>query len=218
MSAFKFPRTYHLPYSPGMGSDDKIIKSLDQFEGKNVVVTIKKDGENTSFYNWGMHARSMDSQHNYTRDWCKKLQSIICHEIPDGWRLCGENMAYYHSIEYTDLEGFFYLLSVWDDKNNCLSWDDTKEWAQLLDLPQPEIVYEGMFDFDAIKNLSKSLDFTKEEGYVMRIKESFHYGQYSDFVVKYVRSNHIANPAKFWLKETYPNKLKNGVCKPYYMK
>lgn len=42
----KYPRTYHLPWSPGATDDDRIIKSADVFKDKEVVVTVKMDGEN----------------------------------------------------------------------------------------------------------------------------------------------------------------------------
>ena len=34
MNATKFPRTYHLPFSEGRSSDDKILKSLEHLEGE----------------------------------------------------------------------------------------------------------------------------------------------------------------------------------------
>ena len=45
---YKYPRTYHVPWSPGTTSDDRLLKSVDQFVGKRVVVTEKMDGENTT--------------------------------------------------------------------------------------------------------------------------------------------------------------------------
>jgi hypothetical protein len=42
----KYPRTWHLPWSPGITKDDRVIPSCDQFVGKNIVVTVKMDGEN----------------------------------------------------------------------------------------------------------------------------------------------------------------------------
>jgi len=42
----KYPRTYHLPWSPGVTKDDRVIKSTNVFEGREVVVTVKMDGEN----------------------------------------------------------------------------------------------------------------------------------------------------------------------------
>ncbi len=41
----KYPRTFHLPWSPGLTKDDKRIENLDGFIGREVVVTEKMDGE-----------------------------------------------------------------------------------------------------------------------------------------------------------------------------
>lgn len=40
----KYPRTFHLPFSEGVQSDDKIMKDLSSLEGKEVIVTYKMDG------------------------------------------------------------------------------------------------------------------------------------------------------------------------------
>jgi len=42
---YKYPRTAHLPWSPGADDDDIIIDTVDSFVGKEVVVTEKMDGE-----------------------------------------------------------------------------------------------------------------------------------------------------------------------------
>ena len=47
---YKYPRTYHLPFSPGFTSDDKVLKDDSYFRGKEIVVTEKMDGENVSIY------------------------------------------------------------------------------------------------------------------------------------------------------------------------
>lgn len=41
----KYPRTYHIPDSAGT-KDDKTLKDYSIFEGKNVIVSLKMDGEN----------------------------------------------------------------------------------------------------------------------------------------------------------------------------
>lgn len=46
MKQYKYPRTPHLPWSPGATSDDKYISSFESFRGKQIVVTEKMDGEN----------------------------------------------------------------------------------------------------------------------------------------------------------------------------
>ena len=41
----KYPRTHHLPFSPVVSSDDRVLKDLSQFADQEVVVTVKMDGE-----------------------------------------------------------------------------------------------------------------------------------------------------------------------------
>ena len=74
----KFPRTFHMPFSPGATSDDKILKSLDHFIGLEVVVTEKVDGENTTFTRTRTHARSVDSANHWSRAPMKRLHSELC--------------------------------------------------------------------------------------------------------------------------------------------
>jgi phosphoribosylformylglycinamidine synthase len=47
---FKYPRTLHLPWSESITSDDKVLKSIDSFLGKHVIITTKMDGGNISMY------------------------------------------------------------------------------------------------------------------------------------------------------------------------
>jgi len=51
MNNDKYPRTYHLPYSPGATKDDKKLQAgwFDNFAGQEIVITSKLDGENTHF-------------------------------------------------------------------------------------------------------------------------------------------------------------------------
>jgi len=42
----KYPKTFHLPWSLGLRSDDKRLKDLSRFINQEVVVTEKVDGEN----------------------------------------------------------------------------------------------------------------------------------------------------------------------------
>ena len=218
----KYPRTYHLNFSPGLHSDDKVIESLEHFIGKEVVVSEKLDGENTTLGKDYFHARSLDSPYNFTRAWVKQMHNTISNDIPKSWRFCGENVAYYHSIEYDKLESFFYLFSIWDDKNNCLSWDDMTEWANILDLALPTVFYRNVFDEKKLKEIAKDLDTSKIEGFTVRLADSFHYDDFSKSLTKWVRQGHVQPSAngqeEHWLKRTYPNKVADPtMVKPYYM-
>lgn len=215
----KYPRTYHLSFSKGLQSDDKLIDTLEHMIGKEVIASLKMDGENTTFYpDEYMHARSIDSPYNWTRTVAKKIHSVIRHDIPKGHRLCLENCYAKHSIAYPDnyLEGYVYLLSMWNEKNECLSWDETLEYAQLFDLPVPKKLYRGVFDLNLLKKLSEQLDPSVEEGFVVRLTEKFSYDDFSKSVTKYVREGHVQTD-EHWLKNAVPNGTPQQPCKPDFM-
>ena len=129
-SLVKYPRTYHVPWSPGMHDDDRMSKDMSAIENADeVVVTVKMDGENSSLCRDRIHARSIESGDHPSRHWVKNLWSRIRYDIPEGWRICGENLQAKHSIGYEDLPSLFLGFSVWNDHNICLSWDETLEWA-----------------------------------------------------------------------------------------
>jgi len=124
----KYPRTYHLPWSLGLTSDDKKVPDTSVFDGKEVVVTEKMDGENTTIMNNIVHARSVDGRSHPSRNIVKQWAADWQHEIPDGWKIRGENVYAKHSIFYDNLEAYFLGFAIWDESNICLSWDDTLEY------------------------------------------------------------------------------------------
>lgn len=203
---FKYPRTPHLPWSRSYTIDDIRRFSCDHFVGREVVVTEKMDGENTTLYPDHIHARSMDSGHHVSRDWVKALHGQIAHLIPEGWRLCGENMYARHSVFYKNLTSYFYLFSVWDENNRCLSWDETLEWAELLGLETPRVFYRGPWEqkwFDKFR-----VDTETCEGYVVRRTCAFSYRDFSHHMAKWVRHNHVRT-GKHWMRgPVVPNQLR----------
>lgn len=183
----KYPRTMHLPWSEKRGKDDRALADTSIFDGKEVIVTAKMDGENTSMYNDHIHARSLDSGTHPSRKWVKGLWSQIAYDIPEGWRLCGENLYAVHSIQYSNLDSYFNLFSIWNEKNVCLSWEDTLEWAELLGLKTVPVLYTGVFDEKAIRGLYRStINGDRCEGYVVRLAGEFSYGQFRRSVAKFV--------------------------------
>jgi len=79
---YKYPRTYHFPWSPGLINDDKMLQDVNCFEGKIVIITEKMDGENTTMYHDYIHARSLDSRDHPSRSYVKGIWGNIKHEIP----------------------------------------------------------------------------------------------------------------------------------------
>lgn len=214
----KYPRTYHLPWSPGVQSDDKVIESLDCFIGKEVVVTEKLDGENTTLYPDYMHARSIDSRHNFTRDWVKRMHCGLKTDIPEGMRFCGENMWAEHAIRYEDnrLSGYFYLYSVWD-QDLCLSYEYVELCAEACDLPTPQKLYQGVYSEDVLRQISSKLDLSKIEGYVVRSVGEFKEEDFHLNVAKFVRPNHVQQNAEHWLKSAKQNGKLNTRIMPGFM-
>lgn len=195
----KYPRTFHLPWSAGISEDDRRLDDVTNFEGKRVVVTEKLDGENTSLYNDYYHARSIDSRNHPSRNWAKALHSKFAHDIPPGWRICCENVYAVHSIAYKTLDSFLYGISVWNNENVCLSWDESLVWFELLELPSVPVIYDGMFDEKKIKALyDEKKDWDTKEGYVVRVASQFGYADFRKSVAKYVRKSHITT-TKHWM-------------------
>ena len=89
---YKYPRTFHLPWREGIMSDDKVLKDLSHFIGKEVIVTEKLDGENTSVYNNYCHARSLTSGNHPSRNWIKNYITNFNYLLPEGFRISGENV------------------------------------------------------------------------------------------------------------------------------
>ncbi len=153
----KYPRTYHLEWSEGKGFDDKTQFDLSNFEGKEIVITEKMDGENTTMMNEYYYARSLDSNNHPSRNFVKGIWGNIKHNIPVDFRICGENLYAQHSLIYNNLPSYFMVFSVWD-KEKCLSWDETIEYCNLLDLTTVNVLYRGVFDFELIKNFKVNTD------------------------------------------------------------
>ena len=200
----KYPRTYHLPWSPGITDDDRVISDLSIWEGRNIVVTEKMDGENFSGYRDYCHARSVDGRHHYTRDWAKSYWMQRSYELPDGWRVCAENISAKHSIGYGSLPTYLMAFSIWDEHNVCLDWASTKEWFALLDLVSVPVIYEGPWNEKLLRNLAYGQlgGADTHEGYVVRDAGAFTYGNFRNHVAKFVRANHVQTQVHWFYGQT----------------
>lgn len=203
----KYPRTPHIPISLGISEDDIRIFNYNNFLSDDIVVTEKYDGENTTMYSDNIHARSLDSKHHSSRSWIKQFHSEIAYKIPEGWRLCGENLYATHSIHYKNLKSYFLLFSVWDENNICLSWDDTLLIAKEMGLEVVREMYRGPFTANLMLTLASSFDYEKQEGFVVRTTRAFHYDSFSNNVAKFVRPHHVNTDEHWMQKEVIPNEV-----------
>lgn len=209
MELFKYPSTPYHHLTPGRDPNDKVVRADLIFRGCEVVISEKMDGESfTGYSNGTTHARSLDSQHHWTRDWIKSFWASRFYNVPAGWRVCGENVWAQHSIEYDNLESFFYGYSVWDHYNNCLGWDETLALFDDLDItPVPEL-YRGPYSDDVVQEVWKKLDTTKQEGIVIRQVQGYNYKDFGQSICKLVRPNHVQTDEHWKHGAILPNKLK----------
>lgn len=121
----------------------------------------------------------------------EKFHAQIQGDIPENWRVCGANLFAKHQIGYDQLPSYCMGFSVWNEKNVCLSWDETLEWFTLLGVEPVPVIYESMFDETLIRKLWDPKIAGKEEGYVIRVADAFTYTQFKTHVGKFVRENHI---------------------------
>jgi hypothetical protein len=193
MALRKYPRTRHAPWSGTISSDDKVHSDMRFFEGKEIVVTLKMDGENFQIYDDGYyHARSFDGRGGQDRAYVAQTASRLQNQLPLDWRIAGENLYAKHSIHYSNLSDYLLVFSIWDEHNMCLSWDESLEWFELLNLkPVPEL-YRGTYDEALVKNLMQDVFNGDEmEGYVARLADAFHYDDFDKCTFKCVRPNHV---------------------------
>ena len=214
----KFGRTMHMPNSPNLQNNDRRIKNLDALIGHEVIVTEKRDGENTSFYPDYMHARSIDSKDHPSRAPIRALHGAFKHEIPAGWRICGENLYAQHSIAYSNLRAFFEVFAIWDETNTRLSWDEMTEYCSMIGvgigpgfengLPLVPVLYRGIYDEEVLREIEKKLDENEGEieGYVITRADRIHYAEWRYKAAKYVRAKHVRTD-EHWLRTWRPNTL-----------
>lgn len=215
----KYPRTYHLPFSPGSTKDDKKLSDdwFEKYRGKEVVFTEKLDGENTMMNKQDIYARSHTSP---TRSpWSRNLWNPV-----DGlyWKLkpligvneeiFGENLYGEHSIHYCCLSSYWHLFAV-NDGSRWYSWDEIKEFAEILEVPHVPELCRGVITYepDVEEIINDLMQYGSnygsiKEGIVMRLTDSFDLYHFSDYVCKWVRPNHVQTD-EHWTKNWKKAKL-----------
>ena len=208
LEAIKYPKTMHFDFSQSLQNDDRRLETLEDFEGRQVVVTEKLDGENATIYSDYYHPRSVIDDGHASRNWLKGFIPTFQYMIPENLRVCGESMYAEHSIRYENLDTFFYVFSIWNNNSNiCLDFHKTEILCYEWGLRTVPVLYEGIFDYEKIKGIYENLDFEKQEGIVCRVEGMFFLDQFQTHVAKAVRPKHVATD-EHWKKTWKPNKLK----------
>jgi hypothetical protein len=197
MKTKKYPRTYHFPFSPEIHADDKIHQDPVFFVNKEIVITEKLDGGNTSLRKGQVYARSIEGPATHPSfSMTKNLYSYKSLNLVE--TVYGENLEGIHSIEYHNLQDCFFVFAVLDAHNNWLSFDAMTAFCEVHQFSRVPLIFRGTFD--SLGNLQKFLDteIKKEshlggqrEGFVVRIVDGFPFDRFSEKVAKYVRAGHV---------------------------
>ena len=221
MEGKKYPRTYHLPFSPGSTNDDKKLKEgwFKNYIGQEIVITEKLDGSNTGMTRFEVYSRSAATGTRNSWDinlWDKDgLFWKIKDFISENEEIYGENLYGEHSIHYNKLTDYFHLFAV-NDGVNWYSWDDVKMMADIMNIPHVPELYRGIF-YKEQDCVDKVLELVKQpsvygdqrEGIVMRLTSSFKIEDFPKYVCKWVRPNHVQTDehwTKNWKKAELLNK------------
>jgi hypothetical protein len=220
MESPKYNRTYHFPFSPGATNDDKIAESMERLIGTDIVITEKMDGSNTSLETDGCFARTHSGPPSHLSfDGLKALHSTIKYKIPSRVQLFGEWCYARHSIEYSELPGYFMLFNVRDTNgmNDSIwySWEEVEMWAEEIGVPTVPVLFKGKVSSE--KELQELVEsFMNQpsvcggirEGVVVRVAYSFLNSAFPKCVMKCVRANHVQTSEHWKDQEIIKNKLK----------
>ena len=211
----KYPRTYHMPFSPGRTNDDKVLKDgwFDNYKGKEIVILEKLDGENTAITHFDCFARSHGAP---TRSpWSRNLWDKdgilwqVKDKISEYETVYGENLYGEHSIHYDKLTNYWHIFAV-SDGECWYSWDYVCIIADILRQPHVPVLWRGVIESE--EQLKTLVDkFVSEpsaygdtrEGVVVRIANEFSIDEFSKSVCKWVRPNHVQTDehwTKHWKK------------------
>jgi len=216
MESLKYNRTFHLPWSPGGTSDDKVAKDISNLLNRNVIITEKMDGSNTSLESHGCFARTHSGPPSHASfDGLKAFHATIQFKIPEGVQLFGEWLYARHSIAYDKLPNYFMLFNVRTLLDNeWYSWDEVKLWADEIGVPTVPVLFEGSFSKEAdLKNKilelvsQKSSCGDEREGIVIRISDAFMDIDFEKSVMKWVRKDHVQTSEHWKNQIIIKNKL-----------
>lgn len=188
-----------------------VLDGVSSWVGSEVVVTTKMDGENTTVYSDGyLHARSIDGTSHPSRSLLKAEAAGWATLLPEGWRVCGENLYAQHSLSYDALHSYFQVFSIWE-ADRCLSWPETVEWCELLELHTVPVLWSGSLPLTEAgieSHLSGLWSGTiGQEGYVVRPARSFDRSEFGTLVGKYVRPGHVTSDQHWSQTPVVPNRL-----------
>lgn len=208
MSA-KYPRSFHLPWSPGGTSDDKRLPDVAALIGVPILVTEKLDGSNLTYTRDSVFSRSHSGPPAHASfDFAKATHGRIRHLISEGISIFCEYCYAIHSIEYGALPGFSFVFGVRDDRLDLWwDWDMVAVQAADLGLPTVPELFRGVVGSEGeLEALTLALAAKpsayggQREGVVVRRLSEFPGGAFARSLGKWVRKDHVQTD-EHWLHQ-----------------
>ena len=220
----KYPRTYHVPFSPGATTDDKKLSEeefIKYFCNKRLVFTEKLDGENLAITHFDCYARSHGAP---TRSpWSMNIWANdgimwqVKSSLGEDEIIYGENLYGEHSIHYDRLTSYYHIFAA-NNGRMWYSWDDVELMGKILNLPTVPVLGTGyVTSVDELKGIideymnEPSAYGDTKEGIVIRTVDEFPVlvdgkSVFHQHVCKYVRANHVQTD-EHWTKNWKKSKL-----------
>ncbi|WP_433929162.1 RNA ligase family protein [Sorangium cellulosum] len=215
MSA-KYPRSFHLPWSPGGTSDDKRMADVSGLLGVEIVITEKCDGSNLTYTRKSVFSRSHSGPPSHPSfDLAKATHASIAHLLSDGMSLFCEYCYAVHSIEYDALPGYSLVFGVRDDARGLFwEWDMVVAQAKDLSLPTVPVLFRGVVESEReLEALTSALAREPSafggprEGVVARVAREFPDASFQRCLAKWVRRGHVQTDEHWMHQEIRAQRL-----------
>jgi hypothetical protein len=204
----KYPRTFHLPFSPCVSKDDKRMKDVGSLLNVPLIFSEKMDGQNVTMMRDGCFARSHNGPPKHKSfNLFKAIHADIRLKIPENIQIFGEWLYATKVIRYYNLPSYLMAIGIRDlSTNKWLGPAESQRIASMIGVSFVPIL-SGIVTVssekelhDTIKELMKMASpYSKEkEGIVVRLAEEFDDKDFSKYVGKYVKKNFVPEKTKHW--------------------
>ena len=207
----RYPRTPCWPWSPSRPRGDRATKDPEGFIRREIVITEKLDGSNTTL-------RNGDA---LTRSGTRAAPWLAMARKHHAWKLAGldeiiygEDLYGVHTITYAPMREHqtfraFALLRG----NSLVSQDELVEIASSLEIPTVPMIFRGEFptvndldEFIQQAHLEPSALGTDREGLVLRTAGEFSLDDFAQNVCKSVRADHVQT-GEHWSRNWQPCRI-----------
>lgn len=195
----KYPRTPHLPWSPGLTKEERKITSLKNFLNKDITITEKLDGSNIALTSEGVFARSHSGHPTH------ESFNVIKAKWAEHQAYLDPNIIVYaeycwaiHTIQYEFLPTHTFIIAAYDKERKiwyeCAALADAAEQLGIRTAP---ILFcdrvTTTHELEFVTNLlgtNPSAYGGLREGVVVRTETFFE--DFETNVAKWVRKNHVS--------------------------